>query len=251
MSFAALYAQPTRLAEPRFRGVRFKRPEDHSAASRLNACFVGIGEFAEVAKEYVIGFVPTQAPRDGVASDMSPVALLGVRPQENLFLSPGGRWDARYVPAFVRRYPFAYGITEATRHEVVVDAACPGLGHPEGELLVSEDGGASPLMREVTRFLDIFEEEVQRTQVACARIVQLGLLKSVQIDITLPDGNKVQAGGVHVVDEAKLRALSGDVVLELLRSGLLGLVHAHVLSTTNLASLTDRLAARLGLAQIA
>jgi hypothetical protein len=54
-----------------------------------------------------------------------PAALLGLREAENLFVDRDGKWDARYVPAFVRRYPFV-----------------PGKG-PQGELLVCIDEASS------------------------------------------------------------------------------------------------------------
>lgn len=77
------------------------------------------------------------------------------------------------------------------------------------------------------------------------RIVQLGLLKPEQIDVTLPDGKTLNAGGVQMIDEGKLKALPVPTVVELLRNGTLGLLHAQLISTTNLQRLMDRLAQRM------
>ena len=37
---------------------------------------------------------------------MAPVALLGLRNEENLFIAEDGSTDAHYIPAFARRCPF-------------------------------------------------------------------------------------------------------------------------------------------------
>ena len=36
------------------------------------------------------------------------MVILGVEKDENLYVKQPGSWDARYVPAFVRRYPFVF-----------------------------------------------------------------------------------------------------------------------------------------------
>jgi hypothetical protein len=60
----------------------------------------------------------------------------------------------------------------------------------------------------------------------------------------LNDGTQFRLNGMSVVDEAKLRALDKEVVFELFGSGLLGLIHAHLISLGNLADLVDRLSKR-------
>ena len=241
----SLYRQPALLDRTAHRGKRLKRIEGFALAAPMNACFVAVGEWAEVAKEYVIGFVPGSAPDAQGASEMSPVALLGLRERENLFVEADGRWDARYVPGFIRRYPFSYARTGEGQHSVMIDLAYEGLSDTEGKLLVQDDGAPAPQLQEMMKFLDAYEQEIERTRLLCARIVELDLLKSVQIDVTLPDGQSLNAGGVNVIDEARLKALPDAAALELLRNGALGLLHAHLISMTNVQGLTQRLGRRM------
>ncbi len=244
MSFTALYRQPVALDRQLHRGKRLKRIAGSRAAAQMNACLVTASEFADVAKEYVIGFVPARAPGTPEPLEVHAVALLGLRAQENLFVDADGRWDARYVPAFVRRYPFAYASDGEGRPAVIVDAACEAFNDTEGERLIQDDGEATPFLQETLQFLDAFEQDLQRTRTLCARIVELDLLKAVQIDVTLGDGSKLSADGVQVIDEAKLKDLPEPVAVELLRHGVLGLLHAHLISTTNVQRLTERLGAQ-------
>jgi SapC len=262
MSFNVLYAQPVLLGRDTHRGKRLRPTRGPGPAARLHACFIAAGEFPEAAKEYVIGFVDAPAvpgeAAEAAVKEVSPIVLLGLRQGENLYLADpaapaaapaapaaAAKWDARYVPAFVRRYPFAYAHAGDGQPSVMIDAACEGLNDTDGELLVQDDGEASPFLKQMIGFLDAFEAEVQRTRALCRRIVALGLLKPVQIDVKLPDGKTLNAGGVQVIDEDRLKALPEAAGIELLRNGMLGLLHAQLISTTNVQRLTERLGVRM------
>lgn len=241
----ALYKEPVLLSREQHRGLRFKPSDDVGTARHLNSVLCTIGEFAEAAKEYVIGFVPTGEKDDKGRQEVSPVVLLALRDHDNLFVTPEGRWDGRYVPAAVRRLPFGYANTNDGQLSVMIDAASPKLGRDEGELLIDDKGDATPQLTEVIKFLDQFEGEHQRTRGLCRRLVELELLKPVQIDVQLADGQKFTAGAVGVVDEEKLRALPDATALELVRNGALGLLYAQIISMSNVQRLTERLGTRI------
>jgi len=65
-------------------------------AEKTNSVILAGVEFTEAAKEYPIVF--TQA-----GDKIVPVALLGLRNEENLYVGANGAWDGRYIPSFVRR----------------------------------------------------------------------------------------------------------------------------------------------------
>ena len=60
-----------------------------------------------------------------------------------------------------------------------------------------------------------------------------------RFDATLPDGSKLTVDGFLTVDEKKLNTLPDDVVLELHRAGVLGLVHAHHVSLGDMRKLVE------------
>lgn len=73
-----------------------KQP-DYAYASHSNALPLTVAKFAVAMLEYSIVFLGNQdAP--------SPMVLLGVKPEENLYLEDGHRWKARYTsrPSFSR-----------------------------------------------------------------------------------------------------------------------------------------------------
>ena len=98
-------------------------------AGETNSVILAGVEFSEAAKEYPIVF--TQA-----GDKVVPVAMLGLRNEENLFVDDKGGWDGRYIPSFVRRYPFVLAETGETGQQAVcIDDAYEGFNDDEGEPL--------------------------------------------------------------------------------------------------------------------
>src|SRR6478672_12236915 len=58
-------------------------------------------EFPQAAPEYAIVFAQNGA-------EVLPVVILGARSGENLYAKEDDSWNANYLPAFVRRYPFIF-----------------------------------------------------------------------------------------------------------------------------------------------
>ncbi|MCE2909581.1 MAG: SapC family protein, partial [Burkholderiaceae bacterium] len=87
--------------------------------------------------------------------------------------------------------------------------------------------------------LETLESEIQRTRAVCKRFQELDLLQDMRFDVTLPDGSKHTVDGFMTLDDKKATALPDDVVAELHRSGLLGLMHLHWVSMGNMRRLVD------------
>src|SRR5207244_11679863 len=85
-----------------------------------------------------------------------------------------------------------------------------------------------------------FHERPQRTRRFCARMLELALLKEMQADAILPNGETLKVEGFLLVDETKLRDLPDAVVVELHRSGMLGMMHSHLMSLGNVQRLVER-----------
>lgn len=237
---ATLYRQPVVVTREQHAGQRVAPVLDWGVARGLNAVPVTAIEFVEAAREFPIAFVPAGQDAQGRVQ-VSPVILLGLREGENLFVGPAGEWQATYLPAFLRRYPFAYAANEEGQLNLVVDAAWPGFGGETGEPLLEASGEETPLLKSVLQLLDNFERETMRTRVLCDRLVALNLLRGGEIQGALPDGQPLNAGGFYMIDEARLATLADEAVIELHRLGLLGLIHAHRVSMGHVQTLARRL----------
>ena len=68
-------------------------------------------EFPSAATEDAIVFA-------GNESVVMPALILGLRANENLYLTAGSKWDVKYVPAFLRRYPFVFSSVDQGNQEL-------------------------------------------------------------------------------------------------------------------------------------
>jgi hypothetical protein len=237
---SALYRDPQMLDSKQHRTKRLKVPDDYSVTKGMHAAFLTATEFPQACVETPIIFVRTGEQHEGKPM-VSSVALLGLVASENLRVDSEGRWLGHYVPAFIRRYPFvSVQIEGAKSPSVFVDTAFEGFNDTEGERLFDDEGKPTDALKRVVEFLERFDQEQLRTSVFCQRLVDLDLLKEMTADATLPGGETLKIEGFLSVDEDKLGQLPDSVVMELHRSGMLMLIHAHLLSLTNIRELIQR-----------
>lgn len=242
---SSLYRNPQTLDSKLHRTKKLKNLTDLSTTKNMHAVFLTATEFPQAAVEFPIIFVNTgERLPDGKAM-VSPVALLGLVANENL-RQDDGQWNARYLPAFIRCFPFlAARIEGVDAPTVLVDVAWEGFSDTEGERLFDDEGKPTDTLKRVVDFLQRFEEERTRTRLFCERLIQLDLLKGVTVDAALPNGESVKVEGFLSVDEEKLNKLPDAVVLELHRNGMLMLLNAHLISTGNMRDLVERKANRI------
>ncbi|HEY9193229.1 MAG TPA: SapC family protein [Methyloversatilis sp.] len=221
------------------RELRLKPQDNLRFAASTNCVPLALVEFGDVAREYPIVFAK-------LPGGLVPVALLGLRDAENLYLDADGKWDARYVPAFVRRYPFVAVQDNNAPDKLLVcmDEQFPGFNTEEGERLFDEAGAETAFLKNALAFVQGYQNEAQRTAEFCREVEQLGLLNEMSAMAELNDGRKFRLDGLWVIDEAKLQALSAAAAVDLFRRGWLGLVYAQLLSLGHLRVLLDRTATR-------
>ncbi len=233
-----LHTKPTGLDSVAHRKLKLRVPvQNWAVANKLNALFVAANEFPDACREFPIVFVKSGKDADGTDS-VAPIAVFGVSQAENLFLV-GERWRGRYMPAVMRMYPFCMARIDDDRLAMCVDMAFEGANDTEGQALFDANGKPTEWLGRVQKQLEDLEAEVQRTRQVCVRLQQLDLLREMRFDATLPGGRKHTVDGFMVVDEEKVRNLPDAQVLELHRSGLLGLIHLHWISMRNMQPLLE------------
>lgn len=194
---------------------------------------IGAGEFLDCAVEFPIVFVRT-------SSTLVPVALLGARPDENLFVDAGGKWDAGYLPAFVRRYPFITLSDHEQRLSVGFDEHSSLVQEHEGEHLLDDAGNPSDFFRNTMKFLERAHADFLRGESLAKTLDEKGLLQPMSAKMSIDGGTTIELGGFEVVDVAKLDALSIGEQGLLAKTGDLVLIHAHLVSMRNFRKLLSR-----------
>lgn len=213
-----------------------------SRVAEQNSVFLAAVEFADACKEYPIVFVRAGAPDANGKQAVAPLAVLGLKPGSNLFVD-SDKWTGNYVPAYVRRYPFAMARVDDTGNNLAVcyDSQWAGFNETTGEALF-KDGQPTEFLLNAKAFLENFEQEAERTRLICELLADMELLQDMRFEATLPNGEKLDVEGFLALDEKKYAELPDDKVLQLHRNGLIALLEMHRLSMTNMNRLATRYA---------
>lgn len=229
-----IYETAVPVSAARHRDACVEVGTDYAFARNVNSVPLMAVEFPHAAPEYAIVF----AGKD----ELMPAVILGVRGNENLYLA-GGKWSAKYVPAFVRRYPFVFSSTDDGKTFMLcVDEAFPGFNREaRGQRLFGEDGKPSAYVDNVLKFLKEYQLQFARTRAFCRKVKELGLLEPMQAQIATGGGERLSLGGFWAVNRDKLKALPGDKLAELAKTDELELLYLHLQSMRNFNLVKDRL----------
>ncbi|MDP3802156.1 SapC family protein [Brevundimonas sp.] len=199
----------------------------YAFVARTNLVPLTVTEFAPAALSYPVIFV---------GENRQPVAVMGLRNGENLFVSDGGEFRPEaYIPAYVRRYPFVFANDEVQKRMIL----CVDLGAPfikeGGATPLFIDGKPSPYVDQAMEFCNSFEQERQRTDAFVKLLNDLDLLDTREAIFTPrnPDGTAAAPQKIaeyYAVSEDKLKALPAEKLAELRDNGALGQIYAHLVS---------------------
>ncbi len=233
------YTKPEPLTLDAHGKLAFKRLDAPFAfAAGAHIMPLQVGEFGMAALTYPIIFA-------GEAK--SPMAVLGVRQGENLFVMNDGRFEENaYLPGFLRRYPFvlAGDPGEGGQMIVCVDRNAPMLGE-DGEVPLFENGKLSAAGENAVKFCSDFEGERRRSDEFVARLIELDLFEAKAATFTprLADGGMgqpVQIADYFAVSEEKLKALSDKDLRDLVATNAMRQIDAHLISMFNWERLMSR-----------
>lgn len=224
-----MFARPEALNPEKHREVAYAGIPDYRFADDILTIPLLSGELSLAVGEYVILFEHNKPMT---------VALLGVQKGRNAYVSDKGVWNARYIPASIRAYPFSAvssgAATEDAQHHsftLVIDTQAPHLNAPNGERLFDDEGGQTGLLERIKGIMT----NLQRDALLTARLVQqiddAGLLVPRRI---IAKNSGVALEGFRAVDVDALARLPANELAELRSSGALMMVYLHMASQINL-----------------
>jgi hypothetical protein len=231
------YNEVVPISAERHKTWHVRPNKDYSFTTKVNSVPLMAVEFLNASIDFPIVFA-------GDEESVMPVLLLGLRKSENVFIGADGAWEGKYLPAFIRRYPFVFSRSEdGEQFFLCIDETYPGFNQEgDGAALLNDDGTPSEYTDGVLKFLSQYQAEFQRTQAICKKLKDLNLLERKQVEATLPDGEKMSLTGFFTVDRARLATLSSEAIVDLVRSGAYELICHHLASLRNFTLLRDRTA---------
>ena len=209
-------------------------------ARELRAVPLVAQEILVAAREYTVVFAPS-----GVDNDVIPFVVLGVKEKQNLYVNAEGEWSAKYIPAFIRRYPFVFAGTEdKTKFTLCIDETWAGCNREGRGRKLFENGEKTEFLDQLLKFNENYQKNSMLTDLLCKRLQELELLDTQQANLQIQGGDPIRLTGFSVVNREKLHNLPAETLSELAKSGALELIYAHLMSMTNLGNVAGMVAER-------
>ncbi len=223
-SLPLFYKQPQPLQAGVHDKLSLAKQTSYAFAAEANSVPLVSGEMATACRHFPIVFTEGQQP--------APVAVLGLRGQENLFIDAEGQWRAGiYIPAYIRRYPFIFmENADQSQFTLCLDMAAANVVENRDNPLFDDEGKPSELARSALEFCREYQNQHAYTAEFCRALAEAELLVENRADITLPGGQRLTLSGFKVIDEAKFNALPEQEFLRWRAKGWLTLVYCHLIS---------------------
>jgi hypothetical protein len=225
-----MYGKPEVLNKDLHADLRYQSAAAPFAkAQALHLVPLLVGEFAQAMQHYPIIFA---------GEKKTPLAVMGLA-GKNFFIQDGNIEADAYVPAYLRRHPFTLASAGSDQFVVCIDRDEAGfVTEGEGQALF-ENGEPTALTRHAMDFLGEFQVETVRTDNFVKMLDEAGLLE-VKNTVFVVDGHSEPVAEYIAVSEERIAALSDEQLVELVRSGAMAVVNAHLLSLQQWTALLAR-----------
>lgn len=218
--------------------VRLPKPGSVPAfCNNLNAIPISYTEFSVACRDYPLVFTSGDN-----GQTYAPVAVLGLASGENVFLA-NGAWDKSvYLPAYARRYPFCMARVNVDKVERPDRLICveKEFLDDQGELMFDAEGKPLPKWQPIGKLLQEYETDLERSRELSAILSDYALLEPFAMQAQPKTGAAMNLSGMYRVDEKKLEFLNASQLKNLIKTGVMGRIYAHLISLDNFARLLDR-----------
>jgi hypothetical protein len=223
----AFYKRPEPLAPDRHGTLGVMRmAKPYLFAKTTHVVPLTVGEFSHAGLDYPIIFS---------GAEHIPIAVMGMRAGENEFIGEDGAFEAnRYVPAFIRRYPFVFAEDRPNNRFIAcIDVEAPMVVKENPDTKLFEGNEPTQYTREAVNFLTGFEQQRRDTQEFVKRLNELDLFETAKVSVRPQQsdgtaGDPVDVAEYTAVSFDKLKALPPETLAELLASGHLAAIFIHL-----------------------
>lgn len=227
-----MFEQMVPVNKVRHAGKKVKSSNDFRFASKFHVAYVTVHEFARAAAIYPLVFLEAN-------DDFRPVALMGLDAGENLFVDSEGHWSGSYIPAIIRRYPFALTkAAEADHYIVCVDEASDLLSDTEGAAMFDEQGDPTQVIENVKRYLSELQQMDTMTTEFCKFLIQNNLLTPLNMRVNTASQVR-NITGCYVINEERLNNFTDPKFIEIRQKGYMPAIYAHLISLSQIERLAS------------
>lgn len=217
------------LSRQQHSSMRYLPRQDYHFTAEQAVVPILAGELRQVLTQFVMGFIKRE-------ERYYLVALLGRAAHSHHYIHPeDARWLGTYVPAYFRGHPFAVARREGTE-EVVLQVHADHLLKQGGEPLFDDAGELAKPVKQQLEFLGECHRNRQKTDAACQKLAEAGVLRPWQSGVDGPD-----VKGLYQTDEAAINNLAPDE-FSLLQGMPLAIAYGQLFSMAQHEQLAQRAA---------
>lgn len=204
----------------------------------VNAVPINMIEMPQICHHYPIAFSPDE--------NATPVALIGLRDSENLFVNDKGEWmKDTYIPAYIRRYPFIFSeMADGDQLTLCIDMNDKVVSEKSDQKFF-EDEKPSQLSQSALEFCKSYHAAAQQTIEFSKALAASGLLVDRAAEINMGSDKKINFSGFRIIDEQKLAEMDDKTFIEWRQKGWLPFVYAHLFSGAQWQRLINLLRERM------
>lgn len=170
------------------------------------------------------------------------VAVMGLRPTENLLVTEKDQWLAGgYVPSSYRTRPFQLLEMPGNREQQILCIEESNLTEGAiGEALFDEDGQITTNVNEIFKLLTHYNTTRFLTEGICAALAEHELIQP--WELTVHDGEQeTPLTGLYRINETALNEISDEAFLALRKAAAFPVIYAQLLSMNNMVFLSKLL----------
>ena len=221
------YKKPVALDKAAHADVSLTQKLSFDFAAHVNAVPVTMIELPNIMQFYPVAF--------SASAPATPLAILGLRDNENLFVNSKGEWlENTYIPAYIRRYPFIFAKNDAgDRLTLCVDDTDGILEKSAKNQLFTKEGDLTDLTKNALEFCRSYQAAAEQTEEFSRALEASDILIDRHAEVRLNDGKVMTLSGFRQVDEKKYYDLPEDTILEWHGKRWTRFVYAHLFSIGN------------------
>ena len=234
------------LTKENHKDLKLKKDKNAHLAQGVSVCATFPVEFRNIQTHYPIFF-----QKNPENEEFTPVALLGLEPSENLFVSEAG-WDCSYIPLALDVQPFIIGRANEDNESdgrVFIDLDSPLIadeGDTDGVRIFDEMGVETEFLQDTVKNMEMLHFGFETCKAYVAWLVKYDLLEPFVLDVALEDKSLNRLTGFQTINEGRFKELEDDLLLEMRGKGYLMPTYMVLASLASVTGLIDRKNLKLG-----
>lgn len=228
-----MFNQIALLDKKKHGNKKFIQVNSYEFTKEAHLISIVISEFIRAATTFPIIFIKKE-------EHFWPFAVTGLKAGENLFVDSEGKWEANYIPAILRGYPFILGKnSKGDEFRVCIDEKSPFISDEKGDPLFDEQGSPTEVIENAKKFLTNLQQFNVQTGLFCQYLSDKELLYplTLQLKNLKTNAKPITITGYYGVNEKKFNLFSDKEFIEMRKRGFLPLIYAHLLSLSQMEKL--------------